>query len=172
MDKNLVCALNNSFQGRGWQGPTLLGSIRGVTAKEAGVTPVPLKHSIWQVVLHAAYWKYAVCLRIAKSGVVVRGVPCDDAGELTFPRSPSNFPDLPEKPTDASWRDDVRLLKDFHEGLVDAVGCLSTRQLDSIPPGGKSRTLRLVILGAAAHDAYHSGQIQLIKRLVRARRDS
>ena len=65
------------------------------------------------------------------------------------------------------WRADVDLLKTFHAGLVDAAARLSQKQLDSIPPGGKSVTLRPMLIGAAAHDAYHCGQIQLLKQLVR-----
>jgi len=39
------------------------------------------------------------------------------------------------------------------------------RRLDAIPAGGKRWTFGELILGIAAHDAYHTGQIQLLKRL-------
>jgi hypothetical protein len=66
-----------------------------------------------------------------------------------------------------AWKADIELLKDFHKGLVDAASRLSKRQLDSIPPGGKSWSLRPMIVGLAAHDAYHCGQIQMLKRLTK-----
>ena len=169
---DLALALDGSFHGRGWQGPTLLGSIRGVTPSEAVVVPAKLKHSIWGLVLHAAYWKYAVCLRVTRAGFEFGSLPLTETGELFFPRSPSNFPSPPTKPTGKSWRADVALLKLYHTALVDAASRLSKRQLDSIPPGGKRWTVRPMLLGVAAHDAYHCGQIQLIKRLVRRGRGS
>lgn len=163
----ILIALNGAFYS-GWQGPALLGSLRGITPAEALIIPPRLKHSIWNQVLHAAYWKYAVCLRIAKAGVTVRDVPTDN-GELAFPRSPSNWATPPRNGGPKEWRADIALLKQFHEAVADAASRLTNKQLDSIPPGGKSRTLRPMLLGLAAHDAYHCGQIQLIKRLIRRR---
>jgi hypothetical protein len=167
--QDLILSLENAFHGRGWQGPTLLGSLRGVSPQEATRTPKPLKNSIWQLALHAAYWKYAVCLKVAKAGGTIRGIPLEE-GLPVFPRSPSNFPDVPRLATARQWRDDLQLLKDNHRALVTAVESLSTRQLDARPPGGKSWPLRSIVVGVAAHDAYHCGQIQVIKRLVRGGR--
>lgn len=147
-----------------------MGSLRGVSPAQALVIPARLRYSIWHQVLHAAYWKYAVSLRIDKAGVKVRGVPRGQKGEMLFPRSPSNHPDPPATPNVKAWRADIGLLKEFHAALVDAVSRLTARQLDSIPTGGKSWTLRPMIAGVAAHDAYHCGQVQLIKRLIRGGR--
>lgn len=165
----LTPALDGAFR-RGWQGPALLGSLRGVTAAEALVVPVGLRHGIWSITLHAAYWKYAVSLRLAAAGVRVEGVELGDGGRPRegFGRSPSNWPATPGRPDTRLWRGDVRLLSLWHARLIDAAGRLPERALDRVPPGGKSWTLRRMLLGAAAHDAYHCGQVQLIKRLVRS----
>ncbi len=163
---DLTLCLNNAFHGKGWHGPTLLGSIRGISPAEALITPKPLKHNSWQLVLHAAYWKYAVCYRISKLPFEFPDLPVDAKGKLHFPRSPSNFPKPPAKPDIKLWRADIELLKLYHTALTDAVERLSVKQLDSIPPGGKSWPLRGMIAGAAAHDAYHTGQIQILKRLI------
>jgi hypothetical protein len=42
---------------------------------------------------------------------------------------------------------------------------LSERRLGAIPAMGKRWTYGELALGIAAHDAYHTGQIQLLKRL-------
>lgn len=162
---DLTRSLHNAFHRKGWHGPTLLGSIRGLSPSDALITPKPLKHNIWQLILHAAYWKYAVCYRISKLPFDLPGLPTDN-GKLHFPRSPSNFPKPPTKPDIKLWRADVELLKLHHTALTTAVEQLSDKQLDSIPPGGKSWPLRGIIAGAAAHDAYHTGQIQILKRLI------
>ncbi len=163
---DLVICLDNAFHGKGWHGPTLLGSIRGISPADALITPKPLKHNIWQLVLHAAYWKYAVCYRISKLPFSFPDLPTDTAGKLHFPRSPSNYPKPPSKPDPKAWKADIELLKLYHASLANAVGQLTDKQLDSIPPGGKSWPLRGIIAGASAHDAYHTGQIQLLKRLI------
>lgn len=164
--RDFTLSLHNAFHGKGWHGPTLLGSIRGVSPADALITPKPLKHNIWQLVLHAAYWKYAVCYRISRLPLAFPDLPTDANGKLHFPRSPSNYPKPPAKPDIKLWRADLELLRFYHAALIDAVERLSDEQFDSIPPGGKSWPLRGIIVGAAAHDAYHTGQIQMLKRLI------
>lgn len=163
---DLTLSLDNAFHAKGWHGPTLLGSIRGISPADALFTPRPLKHNIWQIVLHAAYWKYAVCYRISKLPLAFPQLPTDANGKLHFPRSPSNCPKPPHKPELKAWRADIELLKLYHSALSGAVERLTDKQLESIPPGGKSWKLRGIIAGAAAHDAYHTGQIQILKRLI------
>ena len=41
-------------------GATPLGCLRGVQPEQAVWKPAPDRHSIWELVLHIAYWKYAV----------------------------------------------------------------------------------------------------------------
>jgi len=167
-DRDTFLALLDSSFSRGWHGPALLGSLRGITAPRAAKTPKGLKHSIWHIVLHAAYWKYAVCLRLAAAGVVIPGIELDSKGHPrgTFPRSPSNWPRLPAPASEKAWRTDVVFLRRWHETLVRAARDLDPARLDVIPPGGKKATPRILLTGIAAHDVYHAGQVQLLKRLV------
>ena len=45
---------------RAWHGTALRGALRGVTPGRALRRPGPGRHNIWELVLHIAYWKYAV----------------------------------------------------------------------------------------------------------------
>src|SRR6266540_296728 len=65
----------------------------------------------------------------------------------------------------AEWERDVALLKAEHQRLVQALRRVRDWPLDQIPPGGRRWTYGELLLGIAAHDAYHTGQIQLLKRL-------
>jgi uncharacterized damage-inducible protein DinB len=152
--KLLLGTLDGAF-GRGWQGTTLSGALRGVTPRQALWRPTRGRHNVWELALHAAYWKYVVRRRIA--GQTARGA---------FPRAPSNWPDLPDAPTPAAWRADVRLLRRMHDELLQAVAALPPRKLGTRSPSGKW-TYAQMIFGVAAHDIYHTGQIQLIKRLLK-----
>lgn len=146
--------LEGSFRGKGWQGPTLSGALRGVDAADAIWTPAPGRKSIWSHVLHAAYWKY-----------VVRRTITGDT-DLTFPRSPSNWPRIPTPASDAAWKKDRVLPTQEHVRLLDAALSLPAATLSKVVPGHKY-TYAFYLAGAAAHDAYHLGQIQLLKRLRR-----
>lgn len=149
----LLEVLDHAFAGRSWHGSTLSGALRGVTPAQALWRPRRDRHSIWELVLHAAYWKYVVRCRVT-------GTRPPEG----FPRSPSNWPAPPARPDVARWRGDVRLLKRMHAELRSAVAALPARTLGERSPTGAWRYDEM-IYGVAAHDLYHAGQIQLIKRL-------
>jgi uncharacterized damage-inducible protein DinB len=144
--------LDHAFRGRGWHGTTLAGALRGVTPAQALWRPARGRHNIWELVLHTAYWKYAVRRRLMD----------EPAGG--FPRSPSNWPAAPARPSTTQWRADRQLLRATHDQLLEAVRNFPTRRLSEQAPGGHWRYGEL-IHGVAGHDLYHTGQIQLIKRL-------
>ena len=58
------------------------------------------------------------------------------------------------------------MLAEQHRLLVRAVSRVRRGDLEKRPPGSKYTRARL-IQGVAAHDLYHAGQIQLLKRLPR-----
>ena len=139
-------------------GATVTGSLRGVTPEQAAWRPAPKRHSIWELALHLAYWKYAVRRNLA-------ALP-----QGAFPRSPSNWPAVP-KPADAAhWKADRTLLRSQHAELVETVRAFDPQRLDEATPG--SGTFRYVDLmfGIVSHDLYHVGQIQVLKRLYLGRR--
>jgi hypothetical protein len=139
---------------RSWHGgPTPIGAVRGVEAEQARWVPAPRRKSIWALTLHIAYWKYAVCRQL------------EGGGRGGFPRAPSNWPALPDQPDDRAWAADVAVLREQHERLVHAIRTFQPERLNRRPPEGRRWTYGDLIVGIAAHDAYHTGQIQLLKRL-------
>ena len=136
-------------------GATVFGSLRGVGHDQASWKPGPDRHSIWELALHAAYWKYAVRRRLDHS--VPRGA---------FPRSPANWPHMPDVRDERTWKADRALLRDEHEALVAVARSLSPDLIDRRDAKGHYRALDL-LFGVATHDIYHTGQIQLMKRLYR-----
>lgn len=150
----VLALIDQAFDRRSWHGTNLRGSIRGMTAREAAWRPAPGRRNIWELALHAAYWKYTVRRRLAGEA---RG---------SFPLKGSNFFVRPAgEPTEEAWKADVRLLVETHGTLREAIARLSPAELRATGPGGKVSNLALVT-GIAAHDLYHAGQIQLIKKLL------
>jgi uncharacterized damage-inducible protein DinB len=147
----LVAALDEAFDHRSWHGTNLRGSVRGLSAEEAAWRPQPGRHNIREIVVHAAYWKYAVRRLIT------------GAARGSFPQKGSNwFPR--DGVSGLEWRQDVELLAHEHRQLRSAVALLEPRRLDKTSPK-KRYTYTELIRGIAAHDLYHAGQIQLLKRL-------
>lgn len=141
----LLELLDEAFDKKSWHGPNLRGSIRGVTARQAGWRPAPGRHNIWELTLHAAYWKYTVRRRITgekRGAFVLKG---------------SNFFARPIEMTDAAWKADIEILVAEHRRLREVIERISA----------PSRAQAHVIRGIAAHDLYHAGQIRLLRRLCR-----
>jgi hypothetical protein len=65
---------------------------------------------------------------------------------------------------EADWKADVALLADTHRTLRAAIAGLGPAQLGARARGGTT-TIGALVTGIAAHDLYHAGQIQLLKRL-------
>jgi hypothetical protein len=151
----LLRLLDTSFEKRAWHGPNLRGSIRGLTAEVAAWRPAPERHNVWEIVVHAAYWKYTVRRRLLGEK---RG---------SFPLKGSNWFVRPESLTEEAWRADVALLDEMHRSMRAAVAALVPEELHKTPSGSKVSNLDL-IAGIGAHDVYHAGQIQLLKRLLGA----
>jgi len=151
----LLGLLDEGYNRAAWHGPNLRGSIRGVAAREAALAPRAGRHTIWEIVVHAAYWKYAVRRRLLGEK---RG---------SFSRPGSNWFDPPVDRSEKAWRADVALLEREHRRLRGAVASFPAAQLDRRARASKTNSRRL-IAGIAFHDVYHAGQIQLIKKLLRA----
>ena len=64
---------------------------------------------------------------------------------------------------------DLRLLDAMHRQLRAAVAVTAPRTIEARLPGSRVTRLRL-ITGVAAHDIYHAGQIQLLKKQYSRRR--
>jgi hypothetical protein len=63
-----------------------------------------------------------------------------------------------------AWLEDVTLLEEMHQTMRAAVASLDPQDLQHVPTGSKVSNAA-IICGIAAHDVYHAGQIQLLKRL-------
>jgi hypothetical protein len=147
----LLAIMDAAYDRKSWHGTNLRGSIRGLTVRQAVWRPSPKRHNIWELVVHAAYWKYTAFRRFTRAP---RG---------SFPLKGSNWFGR-ERLDERAWREDVALLERSHRDLRAAVAQLTPADLTKTPRGSKVSNFALVS-GVAAHDLYHAGQIQLLKRL-------
>jgi len=147
----LVTALDQAYVRPSWHGTNLRASIRGLSPAAAVRRPGRGRHNIQEIVVHCAYWKYAVwrLLTGARPG--------------SFAHKGSNW--FARNRTDArAWRADVALLDRMHRDLREVVAALTPRELAR---HGKGRFTKAdLVVGVTAHDLYHAGQIQLIKRFL------
>ncbi len=147
----LLRLIDEAFDKTAWHGPNLRGSIRQVSAQQAVWRPRPGRHNIAEIVVHCAYWKYAVRRRI-------RG---DKRG--SFPLKGSNWFTLPAKLSKKQWGEYITLLEEEHRALREAMATMPQSQLfkaSNGKPGPESH-----VYGISMHDIYHAGQIRIAKVL-------
>jgi hypothetical protein len=147
---DLLTFLDEAYNRKSWHGPNLRSALKGVSLDEAVWRAAPGRHNIWELALHAAYWKYVVRRRLtgAKRG--------------SFRIAGSNFFERPVTMTESAWKKDLEILAVEHRLLRTAVSAVKS-------PNEKQQHL---IRGAAAHDLYHAGQIRLLRVLYSPRTKS
>ncbi len=144
----VLALLDEAYEKKTWHGPNLKQSLRGVRAKQAAWRPARGRHNIWEVTLHAAYWKYAVRRRI------------DGGKRGSFALKGSNFFARPEKGklNEAAWNADKALLEREHR--------LMRRAIEKVLRKPRGMKILRMLYGVAFHDIYHAGQIRLLRRLM------
>jgi hypothetical protein len=143
----LLAHLDSVFHGPAWHGAALLPTVRSLEfegiERENGEG-----YSPWKVVLHCAYWKF----------VVRRWLTLQDEPPQ-FPRRPDDFPDLPIDRTPETWKTDLEFLEEEHRRLCETLAGFPSDRLHDKPPDSDF-TYTGLVLGAAAHDVYHSAHVR------------
>jgi hypothetical protein len=130
-------------------------AFKDLPAALRGKRPKGTQHSLWEVLEH---------LRIAQWDI------------LEFSRNPKHkspdFPDgywprTPAPPDEAAWDESIRSFRRDLKAMCDLVADESTDLFAKIPHGDGQTILREALL-TADHNAYHLGEVVLLRRLLGA----
>jgi uncharacterized damage-inducible protein DinB len=140
------------FGGDAWHGPSVTEALADVDASVAASRPIPDAHSIWELVLHL----------VATQAVLLRRIRGESTGQTTE----DFWPGLPAI-SESAWKETIETLRQQEADLRQAILGFPEDRLDA----------RLMAEGSSAynnfhghvqHNAYHAGQINLLKKAVRA----
>ncbi|MFO8034229.1 MAG: DinB family protein [Candidatus Bipolaricaulota bacterium] len=132
-----------------WQ-PPLFVAVEGLSPEQAAWKPGPGRHSIWEIVRHLLHWKRFV-LELWDG----RQASHDDWERRDW---------APFTVEESAWPRDVKELKEMSKEIAQRVADLSDRDLGSTFPYW-NQPLSVVLADMASHDAYHAGQVQLLRAL-------
>lgn len=132
-----------------WHGPALADLLEDVSAADAASRPIKGAHSIWELVLHITAWTEIARERLAGSA-------------KADPTPEEDWPPVTDTSQEA-WRAAKGRLKDAHRELAEEVAALDDAVLISRLPG-KDHTALVMYHGIIEHDAYHGGQIAILKK--------
>jgi uncharacterized damage-inducible protein DinB len=151
--------LRRSLRGPAWHGAALLEILDDVAPGEAYARPLTDVHTIAEIAAHSLGWIEEVTARLrgGRVGLPARG----------------DWP-AQEEQDSAAWTE-LRILLGNAGGELDLV--LATFPVDRLfetvggevydPPTGSGVTYDLMLHGLAQHNAYHGGQISLLKLALR-----
>jgi uncharacterized damage-inducible protein DinB len=152
----LVDQFQRAHDGDPWHGSPITAILAGVTAEQAARRPPNGAHSIWEIVLHATGWRNEVARRAT-------GQP---AGEPPA----GDWPHVGD-PTDARWKAALDALDAAHTNLVSVVMNITDEQMLKPTNDPRNRPLGTGVSyyelfhGIVQHDAYHAGQIAILKKV-------
>src|SRR3954470_12451343 len=156
--ERIAMELEQVHAGSPWHGPSRAQVLADVTVEEAVRRPSAQGNGIWALVLHMQAWTREVARRVREGG----------------PREPAegDFPPVPAAPTAQAWRETLAALEQAHAEVISALRSTTAAKLDErvgMTGGapGAGPTYRVMLHGLAQHDAYHTGQIAILKRIYR-----
>jgi uncharacterized damage-inducible protein DinB len=138
-----------------WYGDAILTVLAGVTHEQAAARPIPNAHSIWELVLHMQSWVREVTRRLQVGR-------WQEPADGDWPKPPS--------PSADNWRKAVAELEQAHRGLLAALETFPEQRLGEQLGQERNQALGTgvsyaqMLHGILQHDAYHLGQIGLLRK--------
>jgi hypothetical protein len=134
---------------------TFEAAVKGLPAALRGKRPKGVEHSAWEILEH---------MRIAQSDILEFS---RDAKHVS-PEWPSGYwPKTKTPPNDKAWAKSVREFNADLAAMRKLVAAESTDLYAPIPHGDGQTILREALL-IADHNAYHLGELVLVRRLLGA----
>jgi uncharacterized damage-inducible protein DinB len=150
--------IRRAYSGDAWHGPALSALLRDLSPTEALTRPLAHIHNIWELVVHLTSWTRETTRRL-RTGQA--GTPED-----------GDWPQIADHSASA-WLAARRALAAAHDELEATARAFPDDRLSAIvldrrdPTGHEDVTFRALLSGLAQHDAYHGGQIAILRRVLR-----
>ena len=144
--------------GKTWHGQSVLQTLENITTEEAAAHPIPESHSIWDYLLHIINWRnYALRNLLDDEPYIV---------DLNSEKDWTTITDF----SPIAWEAALELYNKSTDELSAAIKRIDDSKLEEIVSGHKF-TFYTLLHGVIQHDVYHSGQIVLLKKILKAKKE-
>ena len=151
--QSLATRVGRAFTGPAWHGAPLSELLADVTFTEAAAHPFDDIHSIAELVGHIGAWTAVAERRLG--------------GEDIVPDEAEQWPDVDATNANA-WAAAIATCLAAHESLMRAVATVDEKHLAKTV-AGHDYDAATMLRGIVEHDAYHGGQIAMLKKVIRAK---
>ncbi len=147
--ERLIKLFKDHYNGSPWLDVTIVDTLKSVSAAQAA-RKIGNHNSIWQIVRHMIAWRHANLNRI--QGAIHHAPANNYIGEIT-------------DSSEQAWKSELQALEESQKAILSYL--LSGKDLgfDAVYPPN-SLTYYEHIQAILQHDAYHLGQIVLLKKLL------
>lgn len=142
----IVEQLRQLHDGGAWHGPSMAEALEGLSAADAARRPIGAAHCIWEIVHH---------VRVTDDQVRAH-LTGRSAGDEAVWASPTDT-------REPAWRAALDRLRASQLALREAVSRLPAARLHE-DIGGDGHSIWYELLGVLHHEAYHTGQISLLRK--------
>lgn len=153
--EKLSTELYNSVFGDPWHGTCLKDIVNGISSEQANKRSIQSAHNIIELTLHISSWTEEILKRFN--------------GNQPSPPEMGDWPQ-PKSQSKEYWKEVVQTLYVGTNKLIEVVKKFPEDKLDEIigeernAPLGTGFSFEGLIIGLVQHNAYHSGQIALLKK--------
>ena len=149
--ERLEILFKDLFKGDPWLDVNLLSTLEEIDADLASKRIAEGRNTIWEIVNHLTSWRKNILERL-------RG---------NFIPSPAHNFILPvEEPSEESWQNALEELKATQEEWIQALEAFREEDLEKTGNDKNNTPFYYYVHGILQHDAYHLGQIVLLKKLL------
>lgn len=147
----------SASHGKTWHGQSVWETLKNVSAEEAASHPTHKSHSIWDYLLHIINWRdYAIRTLIDDEPYIV---------DLNTEKDWTTITDFSPE----AWTNALELYKTSADELSEAIKSIDDSKLEEVVPEHKFSYYTL-LHGVIQHDIYHSGQIVLLKKILKSKK--
>lgn len=133
-------------------------AVKGLPAKLQGVVPDGLPYSAWQLIEH---------IRLGQRDIL--DFSRNDDGSYHELKWPDEYwPKNPEPPSAQAWQESVEQIREDRKAFEKLIDSVDDSGLIKPFPWGKGQNLLREALLIADHEAYHVGELVLLRRLLGA----
>ena len=149
----LTSTVRRSFDGDAWHGPSVHDALDGVTEAIAARQPPGGAHSIWEITLHIAAWANEVERRLG-------GADAAEPKEGDWPVA------------GGTWLEAKQRVQDARDRIMKTIEALTEEDLEKRVGDGRDPALGTgfsyagMLEGLAQHNAYHAGQVMVLRRIL------
>lgn len=148
--EQLAKNFSDLFDGSSWIDVNIMSTLDEITAKQAATKPFPDFNSIWEIVNHMISWRETVLKRIFGENV--------ESPEHNY------FTSIRDRSENA-W---LKTKERFHESQTKWLEAITEMKIKDLSTKHDFNTFSNydLVQGIFQHDAYHLGQIRLMKKLI------